>query len=175
MTENKKIRNATITKAKGITFKSKLEKCFYETLLQQGFEPKYEFKTFVLFNGFTPITPFYDKETDSQKEKREALEGEKKSSRQLVLKSAKVIPFRYTPDFFFKYKDYNVYIEAKGIENSVYYIKKKLFRKVLDDEYINTGVKSLFFEVYTKKQLLQAINIIKEYGESTENNKGINS
>ena len=57
----------------------------------------------------------------------------------------------------------DVYIEAKGIENDVFYIKKKMFIKYLDDVLGNTGVRSIYFEVYTKKQLLQAIEIIKDY------------
>ena len=35
--ENKKIRNATEVKTKGITFKSVLEKSFYNTLLQEEY------------------------------------------------------------------------------------------------------------------------------------------
>ena len=57
----------------------------------------------------------------------------------------------------------DVYIEAKGIENDVFYIKKKLFRKYLDDWFIKTNQSSIYFEIYTKKQLLQAIEIIKKY------------
>ena len=64
-----------------------------------------------------------------------------------------------------EYKNLNVYIEAKGIENDVFYIKKKLFIKYLDDLFIKTGEYSIYFEVYTKKQLLQAIEIIKDYAE----------
>jgi hypothetical protein len=82
-----------------------------------------------------------------------------------VQKTGKVVGIRYTPDFYFKYNDLNVYIEAKGIENDVFYIKKKLFIKYLDEQYIKTGEKSIYFEVYTKKQLLQAIEIIKSYGQ----------
>jgi hypothetical protein len=40
-----------------------------------------------------------------------------------------------------------------------------LFRKYLDDVLESTGQKSIYFEVYTKKQLLQALEIIKEYGK----------
>ena len=67
---NKKIRNATQSSSKGITFKSQLEKSIYNTLLQQGFEPQYEPTTFTLWEGFEPITLYYDKETDKQKIKR---------------------------------------------------------------------------------------------------------
>ena len=164
MTANKKIRNATQSSARGITFKSQLEKSIYNTLLQQGFEPQYEPKTFTLWDGFTPITPFYDKETDKQNQKRAELLG-KKVSKILVKKEGKVIGIRYKPDFYFKYNDLNVYIEAKGIENDVFYIKKKMFIKYLDDRYLESGEKSIYFEVYTKKQLLQAVEIIKEYGQ----------
>lgn len=161
---NKKIINATQSSSKGITFKSQLEKSIYNTLLQQGFEPQYEPKTFTLWDGFTPITPFYDKETDKQNQKRAELLG-KKVSKILVKKEGKAIGIRYKPDFYFKYNDLNVYIEAKGIENDVFYIKKKMFIKYLDDRYLESGEKSIYFEVYTKKQLLQAIEIIKSYGQ----------
>ena len=164
MTANKKIRNATQSSSRGITFKSQLEKNIYNTLLQQGFEPQYEPKTFTLWDGFTPITPFYDKETDKQNQKRAELLG-KKVSKILVKKEGKVIGIRYKPDFYFKYNDLNVYIEVKGIENDVFYIKKKMFIKYLDDRYLESGEKSIYFEVYTKKQLLQAVEIIKEYGQ----------
>lgn len=164
MTANKKIRNATQSSSRGITFKSQLEKSIYNTLLQQGFEPQYEPETFTLWDGFTPITPFYDKETDKQNQKRVELSG-KKVSKILVKKEGKVIGIRYKPDFYFKYNDLNVYIEAKGIENDVFYIKKKMFIKYLDDRYLESGEKSVYFEVYTKKQLLQAVEIIKEYGQ----------
>lgn len=161
---NKKIINATQSSSKGITFKSQLEKSIYNTLLQQGFEPQYEPKTFTLWDGFTPITPFYDKETDKQNQKRAELLG-KKVSKILVKKEGKAIGIRYKPDFYFKYNGLNVYIEAKGIENDVFYIKKKMFIKYLDNLYIEKGERSIYFEVYTKKQLLQAIEIIKSYGQ----------
>ena len=65
---NQKIRNATQSKSKGITFKSQLEKTVYNTLIQEGFNPQYEPTTFTLWDSFLPITPYYDKETDKQKE-----------------------------------------------------------------------------------------------------------
>lgn len=160
MVGNKKIRGATKTNSLGITFKSQLEKSLFKTLLELGFNPKYEPKTFIVWDGFTAITPFYDKETDSQRDKRDP-----KSSKILVEKSHIVQPIRYTPDIYFEYSNIDVWIEAKGIENDVFYIKKKLFRKYLDNKLSNTGKRSLYFEVYTKKQLLQAIEIVKSYGQ----------
>lgn len=163
--ENKKIKNATVCATGNITFKSQLEQSVYNTLKQLGFDVKYEPVTHELWNSFTPITPFYDKESNTQHSKR-IKEGGKVKSKILVLKNSKIVGIRYTPDFYFKYKDLDVYIETKGVENDVFYIKKKLFRKYLDDKFLSTGQHSIFFEIYTKKQLAQAVEIIKSYAES---------
>lgn len=174
MVNNKKIRNATICKTGNITFKSQLEKSIYNTLQQLGFNPQYEPKTFVLWDSFIPITPFYDKESDTQ-QKRRIENGDTNKSKSLVLKTGKIVGIRYTPDFYFKYKDLDVYIEAKGIENDVFYIKKKLFRYFLDQKLNSTGQHSIFFEIYTKKQLLQAIKIIENYEKPVEESEGTNN
>lgn len=160
---NKKIRNATQSSFGKLTFKSQLEKSIYNTLLQQGFTPQYEPITFTLWDGFSPITPYYDKETDKQKIRRISEGVNTCPSKILVQKTGKVVGIRYTPDFYFNYNGLDVYIEAKGIENDIFYIKKKMFIKYLDDVLVNTGKRSIYFEVYTKKQLLQAIEIIKDY------------
>ena len=160
---NKKIKNATKSNSDGINFKSQLERVVYNTLIQHEINVKYEPNTFTLWDGYTPITPYYDKETAKHRMKRLAEGEDSTPSTILVKKIGKVIGIRYTPDFYFKYKDLNVYIEAKGIENDVFYIKKKMFIKYLDDLFIKTGERSIYFEVYTKKQLLQALEIIKEY------------
>lgn len=159
---NKKIRNATQSISGGITFKSKLEKSIYDTLLEQGFNPKYEPITFVIWEGLRPTIPYYDRETNYQRDVRLAASGGS-SAKMLVRKKARILNVQYTPDFYFKYNDLNVYIEAKGIENDVFYLKKKMFIKYLDDLYLEKGEKSIYFEVYTRKQLLQAIEIIKNY------------
>jgi len=167
MANNKKIRNATLIKVKGITFKSQLEKMVYKTLIENNIEPEYEKYTFVLWDGFTPITPFYDQETDRQQEKRNLIESpDRKTPKLLVLKMDKVVGIRYTPDFHFKVGEVDVWIEVKGIENDVFYVKKKLFRKFLDDRFEKEGKRSIFFEIYSKRQLLQALEIVKNYVES---------
>lgn len=169
MSKNKKIRNATVTKGRGITFKSQTEKMIYRTLVDNGIEPEYEKHTFTLWEGFTPITPFYDQETDVQQERRNAEEkSEKKSPKILIPKTAAVIGIRYTPDFHFVKEDVDIWIEVKGIENDVFYIKKKLFRKYLDDLFKKEGKRSMFFEVYTKRQMLQALQIIDDYVKPTK-------
>ena len=154
---NKKIRNATVTRKGNITFKSILEKSVYNTLLSNGFEPEYEPTTFTLIDGFVCQTPFYDKETDAQFNKRK--EKGDRSFRKLIRKRGVIQGIRYTPDFHIRYKDLDVYIEAKGFENDVFYIKKKLFLRHLD----MTGANAMYFEVYSRKQMLQAIEIIKSY------------
>ena len=162
---NKKIKNATMCKSGSISFKSKLEKTIYDTLLEHKIKVSYEPFTYTLWPSFMPITPFYDKETNSQQKKR-IDNGDNIKSKILKIKNATVLGTKYTPDFFFKYNDIDVYIEAKGIENEVFYIKKKLFRKYLDDKYIRDKQKSIYFEIYSKKHLLQVLNILKEYDKS---------
>lgn len=161
MSSNKKIVNATRNTYDGICFKSLLEKVVYSTLSQLGYNPQYEHQTFTLFEGFVPITPFYDKMSDS-KAKKALLKY-----KMLELKSGKIIGIKYTPDFYFRYKDIDIYIEAKGMENDVFYIKKKLFIKFLDERFTHTGQKSMYFEIYNKRQLLQALEIIKDYGKDS--------
>ena len=171
MPRNKKIRNATEAKMRGITFKSNLEKMIYRTLIEQNIVPEYEKYTFLLWDGFKPITPFYDQETDKQQEKRNLAEGNSKMSPKiLILKTMKVDGIHYTPDLHFVREGIDIWIEVKGKENDVFYIKKKLFRKYLDDLFLKEGKRSMFFEVYNKRQLLQALKIIDEYVESTKEN-----
>lgn len=166
---NKKIRNATVCHEYNITFKSQLEKSFYNTLQQLGFNPQYEPKTFILIDPFESAVPFYDKESDKQLEKRR--NNGDNEPRKLVKKSNKVQGIKYTPDFYFRYNDLDVYIEAKGIENDRFYLVKKLFLRYLN----SLPDKSIYFEVYTKKQLLQALKIIEDYGRGpTETNSAVN-
>ena len=46
---NKKIKNATPEEYNNIKFKSKLEVMAYKTLVQAGFEPKYEPYTYIIW------------------------------------------------------------------------------------------------------------------------------
>ena len=140
---NKKIRNATLKEFNGIKFKSILEVMVYKTLLSVGFEPLYEKNKFVIWQGLYPSVPFYDKDA---------------TTRMLKLNKKKIIDITYTPDFTFEYNKRLIIIEVKGFENDVFPVKKKLFRKSLEE----THPEALFFEIYTKKQLLQAIEIIKK-------------
>lgn len=143
--DNKKIKNAKSLVYDNITFKSKLEVLCYKTLMENGFNPLYEYKTFIVWRGFKPTIPFYEKNKDNTNK----------------LSMKKIIDIKYTPDFCFTYGNLTVFIEIKGFENDVFYIKKKLFRKYLEDLYRQYNIKSIYFEIYTKTQLLDAIKIIK--------------
>ncbi len=142
MSENKKIKNASPLEYEGISFKSKLEKMAYQTLREQGLPVEYEPQKFIIWEGFKPTVPFYNKDL---------------KTRMLKLETKKIIDISYTPDFIVRYNGYMAILELKGFENNVYPLKKKIFRKWLE-----TNIpKSIYFEIYTKKQLLQAIDIIK--------------
>lgn len=144
--ENKKIRNAHSLEYDGIVFKSKLETVIYRILKERGFPVKYEPHKYVLWEGFKPTVPFFNKD---------------KRTRLLRQDTKKLLNITYTPDFVFEHKGYLVVIEAKGMENDVFPIKKKLFRAWLEEHY----PKSIYFEIYTKRQLLQAIDIINNLKE----------
>ena len=46
--------------------------------------------------------------------------------------------------------------------------RKKLFRKYLDEQFVKNGTHSIYFEIYTKKQILQAVEIFKCYAEEVK-------
>lgn len=142
---NKKIKNATVIEFNGIKFRSKLELAFYKMLVQAGFNPQYECMTYLLWEGCKPTIPFYTRD---------------KKTKLLKLDKVKLRDMTYTPDFTFNYNGRLIIIEAKGKENDTYPLKKKLFRGLLEKL---SQENPLFFEVFTKKQLLQAIEIIKSY------------
>ena len=134
-----------------IQFKSQLEVMVYKTLLQEGFKPEYEPMSYKLWVGYKPEVPYYTKDNKTRLQK---------------LDDKKVIDIKYTPDFILHYNGIRIIIECKGFQNDTYYLKKKLFRNYLEYDYKNVGIVSIFFEIYTKKQLMQAIDIIKNYAKT---------
>lgn len=151
MAENKKIKNARESVFNGITFKSKLEESFYKTLKAANLDPNYELMKFILIDGFRPTVPFYNRS----------------KSKVFRLDMSKVRDITYTPDFTLLYNDTLFIIEAKGIENDTYPLKKKLFRRLLE----SMKVPCVYFEVHTKRELLKVIDIIKSYGKATGQNQ----
>lgn len=151
--ENKKIKNATPLMYDGICFKSRLEVIIYKTLSQHGFKVYYEPTKYIIWKGFKPTIPFYTKD---------------KKTRRLKLDNKKIIDITYTPDFIIEVENTIVIIEAKGFENDVFPYKKKLFRNYLETISKEGNQKILFFEIFTKIQMLQAIDIINEYIRSNK-------
>lgn len=143
---NHKVKNATPLEYNNIQFKSRLEVMIYKTLLQEGFNVQYEPTKYIIWEGFKPNVSFYNKD---------------KKTRMLKLDNKRLIDITYTPDFIFEYKDTTIVIEAKGFENDTFPIKKKLFRKWLESQN-SQGNKYIFFEIFTKRQLIQAIDIINK-------------
>lgn len=152
--ENKKVINATPTEYNGIKFKSLIEVMVYKTLLQYGFEPQYEPITYIIWSGFRPTIPFYTRNN---------------KTKQQILNLRKLVDVTYTPDFYIEYEGLKIIIEAKGFENDIWPYKFKMFRHLLEQQ--PDKDKYLIFEIFTKKQLLEAIEIIKSYGASRENKK----
>lgn len=138
--ENKKIKNATKTTDSGIIFKSSIEARLYNVLVDEGFQPLYEGKTFVLSPKVRPTVPFYNR-----------------VKKLLALDMKPIQPITYTPDFTFEYNGILIIIEVKGFENDVFPVKKNLFRKYLE----TLEQPTMFFEIRTKKELLEALKIIK--------------
>lgn len=141
MSENRKIKNATPYSYKGINFKSKLEKNVYITLLEEGITPEYENTTFTLVEGFRPTVGFYMKT----------------KSKKFHYEMSPIRDITYTPDFTFDLNGVKVIMEAKGVPNDVYPLKRKLFRKLLED----SPTHILFFEVKSIREVKEAIKIIK--------------
>lgn len=146
--ENKKIKNAHPLFYDGIQFKSQLEKMIYATLKANDFPVKYEPEKITVWKGILTDVPFYSKCKIPGMLKRQA---------------KKLLDITYTPDFIFDYNGYKIVVEAKGFANSVYPIKRKLFRAWLEEH-----PKSIYFEIYTKGQLLQAIEMIKNLKQDAE-------
>lgn len=155
MSENKKIRNAHPKEYNGIKFKSQLEVMTYKTLLEQGFIPKYEEETYVLWDGFIPSVPFYTK--NSFKRKNCHIEV---ISPATVRDKRPLTKISYTPDLTFDYNHKHIIIECKGFQNDMFSYKFKMFRKSLE----TLGNKDTIevWEIFSKRQLLECIEHLKQ-------------
>lgn len=155
MAENKKIKNATAKMYNGIKFKSLLEIMTYKTLIQYGFEPKYEDKTFVIWDGFIPHIPLYTKNSFKRKNKNIQVVSNK-----TILDNRPLLSITYTPDFIFEYNNKTIIVECKGMVNDVFPYKFKMFRKYLETEENYNNY--IIWEIFTKQQLLECIKLLKK-------------
>lgn len=145
---NQKVKNATLTELDGIQFKSKLEAVTYKALKDEGFEPEYEKRKYVLQESEMFTVPCYMPYKDRKTHKDE-----------WGLNKYKTLSIKYTPDFTFMLGDRLIIIEVKGMANDRYPYQKKLFFKWLSDSRQN----ACFFEIHNKKQLNKSIEILKEW------------
>lgn len=139
-----------------ITFKSNLEVCCYKKLKEEGFNPEYESKQFVVFNGFKPSSKVSYYTQIKRKNK-----GENKISITFEEDKRRLRDITYLPDFYFQYKNYEIYFDTKGKANDVYPLKKKMFLNMLEKIAFTTNKNILFFEPHNIKQIKEAINYIK--------------
>ncbi len=146
---NKKVLNATPIEVDGIEFRSKLEARIYKTLYDAGYNPQYENMTFNITEGFYPTLPCVDVHYDY-----------KLKQKVFGLNKVKVQAITYTPDFTFYKGDNLIIIEAKGRENDVFPLKKKLFRSWMESYHRLTGKNIAYFEIFNKKQAIEALEII---------------
>lgn len=137
-----------------INFKSKLEISCYKKLIEAGFNPEYEKQKFVLFNGFRlpeNVAYFTQLKTNNEGKIHTIFKNDTRKIRDIT----------YLPDFYFTYKEYEIYFDTKGKANDVYPLKKKLFLNMLNNISIQTGKKYLFFEPHNVKQIKESILIIQ--------------
>lgn len=138
----------------GIKFKSKLEISCYKKLIEAGFNPEYEKQKFVLFNGFKlpeNVAYFTQLKTNNEGKIHTIFKNDTRKIRDIT----------YLPDFYFTYKEYEIYFDTKGKANDVYPLKKKLFLNMLNNIATQTGKKYLFFEPHNVKQIKESILIIQ--------------
>ena len=147
---NKKIKNATPLESDGILFKSKQEKKAFDIFKASGLLPEYEKYTFNIFSGFYPTVECYDLHYDRKLKQR--IWG---------LSKNKIQDITYTPDFVIMYHDIIFVVEIKGRENDVFPLKKKMFRKWMEEFYNTTGKRMIYFELYNKEQVYLCVDIIK--------------
>lgn len=144
---NKKIKNATPKEYNNIKFKSLQEVMVYKTLLQFGFEPHYEACKYPIWKGFKPEVLCYKPNKQGN----------------LRLEDKKIIDITYTPDFIFTAPDKKTVIimEVKGgFLNDTYPLKEKMFRGYLEDLLKKSNQPTMFFQVRSKQQVIDAISII---------------
>lgn len=143
---NKKVRNASECTYNGMKFRSKLELYCYKYFLDNKLKLEYEANTYVVLPGFETNVDVY-------------LPVKKRNSKvtELCLKTRRILPITYTPDFTLQVNNKLFFIETKGKPNDVYPLKRKLFLNYLR----NLNHKCWFFEPHNQQQVRDTYDIIK--------------
>ena len=149
----KKIVNSKTTIYKGIKFKSNLEKTCYEALFVAGFNPSYESKQYQIVDSFKLKQGkyYYPK----------LIKKKPKKLYKLVLSESNINGIGYTPDFYFVYNNYHIFVETKGRQNESYPLRKKLFLLYLEKISKERKFNYYFFEPHSKKDIIEMIETLK--------------
>lgn len=110
-----KVKNAKVTKAHGITFRSKLELYCYRALVKAKIDFDYEYPRFALMEPFTLDT--------------ESWEVNKRKKPYVLENKQKVRGITYTPDF--TNMDEGWLIECKGNPNDAFPLRWKMLKQHL--------------------------------------------
>lgn len=151
MTQSKKIYPHIKYWYDGIELKSGLEKFCYQKLKEHGFDFKYESESVILMEAFKL------KKTIVLMPKKRS--GKHKNPSELSQRKS-IMKMSYTPDFVVTKGEYKIYIETKGKANEAYPYRKKLFIQQLENR--DDGIKYVFIEPHTNKQILETIKYIDE-------------
>lgn len=148
---NKKVRNATVCRADGIEFKSKLEKFCYLYFKSENLMLKYEQDKTVIMHGFNTG----DKVNVWMRRKTTG------TNKYHLRKSKAFVGMMYTPDFSFTAGEDIFYIETKGKANDAYPLRRKMFIAKLVKQADELGCRFHFFEPHTKAEVQETCEIIK--------------
>ena len=133
-----KVKNVVKNVYKGIQFQSKLELACYKELEANQIDVEYEKHTYTIFEATVYPQACY--------------EG---TSKKLYNKGSKIRPITYTPDFVDPSGKW--IMETKGHANESFPLRWKLFKNYL----INTNSKATLFLPRNRKQVTEAVEIIK--------------
>lgn len=149
--ENKKVRNATILKYYGKTFKSKLELYCYKKLKENNINFQYEKIIFELVPAFLFKNESYEL-------------FKKKGNRFFGVSNYSIRAITYTPDFvgYYKGNKLKFVIETKGNPNESFPLRWKLFKKYINDKNLNIDL----YMPRNQKQVDEVINLIINKNEN---------
>lgn len=143
-TKKGRVRNVTPMLVDGIQFKSKLEVYCYEQLKAKEIPFKYEEDRFTLIDPFIFTNDSYEL-------------GRTKGQKVFKNASPNIRAITYLPDFVGEYNNQSFVIETKGLIDSSFSIRWKLYKRYLQANGLN-------YDLYmprNRKQIDETINLIK--------------
>ncbi len=148
---NKKVKNATVCRADGIEFKSKLEMFCYLWFKSEGLTLSYESECVLIHEGFLT-----DDRVSVWLPRKSRSDGKRHMS-----KTKSFLGMTYTPDFTYTAGEDVFYIETKGNPNDAYPLRRKLLVAALEKASVELDCRFHFFEPHTKAEVQETCEIIK--------------